>query len=890
MTTQQRPPIDKISIVDKIKENDFFRDSSISDLELDDLKLNVVHLMEGELLYRLGDSAESIYLIIEGEIDLIKKQSFGKTQPLLAKNKFLGHEEFFIGTERNSIAIALRDSTIVELSKENIEILLSHHDSILDNIKNTLPDLNSKSISKFEYIFKETRDQSEKLASVFSKAPRVTNNLESAHSITKEVSFVHKDSILTDYEIEPVKDEIIKNIDDYLSRLEEEKYGMQSLVSDYEISNRKLQNEIEELKVHEQRARDLVNEKNEILSGQNFKIVNLEKEAEKFKELKAEYLRKIELITEQNSKDKTRITDLEIELEENKKILPNLEATKLLLSQEADNQTQVINEQNTKLNNLEGKIISLTQESASKEKSIEELQWDLKNKNLLISEHNDSVNKAKTKIDNLIITLGTKEGTIKDLSVKIGELQTKLDNQNKSEKNKNEQIFNQSNRISEYEQILKDYKNELSIKIDTINKFNTEIRELSEEVKQKNSAICQQEKIIIELNSLSKDLEQKSRSLELKLKEYSDIIKENEGLKNTLEKKNKTIKDCDDLIAQLRTQLSGSSDLQNEFNELTIKHTSVSDAYNDLINENTRLNEKIENLELGIAVSKNEFNNISKEGSYTNGPELVEERYKSIIIEKDKTIKELREEHEAIKLFKSAQIKTLNSKKSDYEKEIRKRDIQITDLMRQIKHIQNASEEKNLLENQQGEIIEKQLQRIVQLELLINDANVKFDDSMDIKNENVLELSALNSNTIEQAQSKENYEVLSKADLITSKYANTSLPSESFEYWQYSDVHIVNVNLTRATMDSVASFKKLLQEIIGAEKFKIVVNLSKCEFIDSSIVGVLVHSNKKVTPMGGDLRLACLNSAVYSMMELTRMHRIFESFPTVEAAVASFDR
>jgi len=298
MTTQRRP-IDKISIVDKIKENDLFKDSSISDLELDDLKLNVVHLMEGELLYRLGDSAESIYLIIEGEIDLIKKQSFGKTQPCLAKNKFLGHEEFFIGAERNSIAIALRDSTIVELSKENIEILLSHHDSILDNITDTLPDLNSRSISKFEYILKETRDHSEKLASAFSKAPRprVTDNSESAHCITKEVSFVHKASILTDYEIEPVKNEIIKNIDDYLSRLEEEKHGMQYLVSDYEISNRKLQNEIEELKVHEQRARDLVNEKNEILAGQNFKIVNLEKETEKFKELEAEYLKKIELIT-----------------------------------------------------------------------------------------------------------------------------------------------------------------------------------------------------------------------------------------------------------------------------------------------------------------------------------------------------------------------------------------------------------------------------------------------------------------------------------------------------------------------------------------------------------------------------------------------------------------
>ena len=41
--------------------------------------------------------------------------------------------------------------------------------------------------------------------------------------------------------------------------------------------------------------------------------------------------------------------------------------------------------------------------------------------------------------------------------------------------------------------------------------------------------------------------------------------------------------------------------------------------------------------------------------------------------------------------------------------------------------------------------------------------------------------------------------------------------------------------------------------------------------------------------MGGDLKLVGLQPAVDSMMELTRMHRIFESFKTIEAAVASFD-
>ena len=124
MTTKQKI-VDKLSINDKIKDNDLFKDSDISNSDFDDLKLNVVHLRKGKILFQLGDSADSIFLIVEGKIDLVKKQNFAKTHLHLSKNNFFGHEEYFLGTERNSIAIALKESTVVELSRENIEILLS---------------------------------------------------------------------------------------------------------------------------------------------------------------------------------------------------------------------------------------------------------------------------------------------------------------------------------------------------------------------------------------------------------------------------------------------------------------------------------------------------------------------------------------------------------------------------------------------------------------------------------------------------------------------------------------------------------------------------------------------------------------------------------------------
>jgi len=154
MITKQNA-LDLISINDKIKDNELFRDSNLSDLDFDDLKLNVIDLKTGEILFRQGDSASSIYLIVEGEINVIQKQSFGKINSSVSKNFFFGHVEYFLQTNRNSIAIAVKDACIVELSKENIEILLSRNNSILNNIKNSIFNLDLTTISIFETAIQE---------------------------------------------------------------------------------------------------------------------------------------------------------------------------------------------------------------------------------------------------------------------------------------------------------------------------------------------------------------------------------------------------------------------------------------------------------------------------------------------------------------------------------------------------------------------------------------------------------------------------------------------------------------------------------------------------------------------------------------------------------------
>jgi anti-anti-sigma factor len=105
----------------------------------------------------------------------------------------------------------------------------------------------------------------------------------------------------------------------------------------------------------------------------------------------------------------------------------------------------------------------------------------------------------------------------------------------------------------------------------------------------------------------------------------------------------------------------------------------------------------------------------------------------------------------------------------------------------------------------------------------------------------------------------------------------------------HEDVVVQFVDLTRATLKEADEFKYTLSKNIEQGYRKIVVDLSTCEFLDSTFLGALVVSLKKVTAMGGDLRLVGFHPAVNSMMELTRMHRVFESYPTKEEAINSFN-
>ena len=67
-----------------------------------------------------------------------------------------------------------------------------------------------------------------------------------------------------------------------------------------------------------------------------------------------------------------------------------------------------------------------------------------------------------------------------------------------------------------------------------------------------------------------------------------------------------------------------------------------------------------------------------------------------------------------------------------------------------------------------------------------------------------------------------------------------------------------------------------------------VIDLKDVLFIDSSGLGVLVSGYKNASTKHGTLKLSSLQSQVKSMFELTRLHRVFDIFTTVDDALQSY--
>ncbi|MBS3946277.1 MAG: STAS domain-containing protein [Melioribacter sp.] len=110
-----------------------------------------------------------------------------------------------------------------------------------------------------------------------------------------------------------------------------------------------------------------------------------------------------------------------------------------------------------------------------------------------------------------------------------------------------------------------------------------------------------------------------------------------------------------------------------------------------------------------------------------------------------------------------------------------------------------------------------------------------------------------------------------------------------FKLEKFSDVTVIHVFLTRATLTKAVSFKDYVSDTITSGAHKIIIDLSICEYIDSTFLGAMVAMLKKVNALNGDLRLVYNKEVPSLLFVLTRMDKVFKTFTSLDDALASFN-
>ena len=88
--------------------------------------------------------------------------------------------------------------------------------------------------------------------------------------------------------------------------------------------------------------------------------------------------------------------------------------------------------------------------------------------------------------------------------------------------------------------------------------------------------------------------------------------------------------------------------------------------------------------------------------------------------------------------------------------------------------------------------------------------------------------------------------------------------------------------------DDTKEFNELLHKLIDEGKKNIVVDLGDVKFMNSSGLGMLISGLTTVKKAEGSLKLARVGEKIQSLLIITKLIQIFESFESVDDAVKSF--
>ncbi len=110
------------------------------------------------------------------------------------------------------------------------------------------------------------------------------------------------------------------------------------------------------------------------------------------------------------------------------------------------------------------------------------------------------------------------------------------------------------------------------------------------------------------------------------------------------------------------------------------------------------------------------------------------------------------------------------------------------------------------------------------------------------------------------------------------------------EQQQIGGVLVITPQEERLDAAVAGAFKGYMVDVINQGNQKVVLNMERVEFVDSSGLTAIVSTLKTLGLAGGEIVVCSINKNVTALFKLTRLDRVFKVFDDIDQACRVLDK
>jgi len=100
---------------------------------------------------------------------------------------------------------------------------------------------------------------------------------------------------------------------------------------------------------------------------------------------------------------------------------------------------------------------------------------------------------------------------------------------------------------------------------------------------------------------------------------------------------------------------------------------------------------------------------------------------------------------------------------------------------------------------------------------------------------------------------------------------------------------LITIEISEAGLNQSEKFKNYLLDNSATDNPKIIIDMAKVLYMDSSFIGALVVGLKRVLSKNGEMVLINIQNDVLALFELTRLDQVFKIYESLEEAQNSLN-